>query len=65
MNTDAEFKYRYLLSLIKGAASSYTQTGKLNIYDVERQAIAMDRGEYKPEEKVMVFSDWVKDHSND
>jgi hypothetical protein len=65
MNTDAEFKYRYLLSLIKGAASSYTQTGKLNIYDVERQAIAIDRGEYKPEEKVMAYSDWVRDHADD
>ena len=66
MNSDdAEFKYRFLLSLIKGAASTHTKTGKVSIYDVERRAIAIDRGDYKTEDKVTALSDWVKDHADD
>lgn len=63
--SEAEFKYRYLSSLISAAADQYTRTGKFSIYDLERQSEALKKHNYTPEAKVQAFADWVKEQENE
>lgn len=61
---EAEFKYRYLSSLIKAAADQYTKTGKVSIYDLQRQSEALEKRDCQMEAELEACSNFVRENTS-